>query len=408
MRPAAVLLALLVALAGCGGQAGEPTPTATSFDTTSKERTGVGSVTSARPAAPLVDVRGGDLPVDAVAVYRRTLGLYGVEPGDGTTVTIGEWRGSAAPPPTGPPTGPTTPFGRAFGLEPSGYPGDPTVTGKADAYGVTVRFREDARPEPVGVVLAHEFAHVLQYRLDENDALAERDGTETYLGSTLREGEAEHVQQRVATERFGGHGTRNVSRVYHEADGSMKLNVAPYYFGSQYFADHPELVGAYDRQPTTTEQVLHGLEPGAEPARPLDVSTTVRNESLRVGGETTRGELFLRVVLGDELNRSAATAGADGWGNDRLVRLDRTDGRTEGFVWIIRWDDAGEAAEFRRVAAAYLDGRGDRTTNGWRADGMRFELRRVSPGTTAFLAVTDGFPSVTTAGAGGNVSVTVN
>jgi hypothetical protein len=191
-------------------------------------------------------------------------------------------------------------------------------------------------------------------------------------------------------------------------DPGRQFLVAPYAFGGRYLQDRfdsaANLSAVYESPPRTTEALIHGYAPGAEP--PVPLSTTVNaSEWYAIGEETRVGELATRIALRTETNDTYAAAGADGWGNDQLIEL-RNDGQT-GYAWVLRWDDAKNATEFADHFGTYLDSRANRSGGLWRADdGTAFEVRRTSDRTTVVLFGAPEFVRTASASGGANVTVT--
>ena len=191
----------------------------------------------------------------------------------------------------------------------------------------------------------------------------------------------------------------------------MKYRIARYYFGGRYLQhryDSPANVSAvYDDPPESTEQLLHN-DTDDEPAELSVVANAGPNRT--TGQVDVNGELFSRIALGTELNRSQAGAGADGWGTDRLVPVDpEREAGNRSYAWATRWDAPAEADEFERALGEYLASRAERQDGGIYRDGaLTFRVERVSPETVVLLAGEEPFVrSASVRGVNESVSVTV-
>lgn len=264
--------------------------------------------------------------------------------------------------------------------------------------GVTLVYGNGTQPASVEFVLAHEYVHFVQFSEKRLTALNERLNTrttdETYVVRSVIEGQAV-----FATEAYiRRHVAANVSNaaLYREVrrrtrPGSVqRYRNSPYVVGEAYVASRIEDPDRIDRvyrdPPTTSEQVIHRLPPGAEPPRNLSV-TIAESGAWEPSGYDRMGEAFLRVALRNGLPEARADRAAAGWGNDELrtVRPRNGSGNTS-YVWILRWDDAANASEFESAFADYLDARGYRTGGRWTVEGAAFDLRSVDSTTTAVLA----------------------
>jgi len=428
-RRRAGLLAGLLVLAGCSALSGAPTPdagttTATTATTTTTTTTAptatpttaapapateatttatpttkatTTTTTLATPEPPGITVIGGSLRSDPGVVWARTAALVNrtdASPPDRVVVrNLSEM--------------PTVSFDRRpfydlFGL------GRESGETRAAAYAIeneVVIVREQAT-SPQGVVtLAHEFVHVTQYG---TPAFRDR-GTTTEAALLERgvvEGAATYVSDAYAR-RFAPdrRAVDYIGTRYRNRTGARKLVVAPYWFGGQYYADRagdPARVGAvYERPPNSTEEVIHGLAPGADPFEPPNVS---------IGGWTAgerdrMGELWLRMALTTGLNDSAAARGAAGWDGDRRFEVSAgSDGRA--YAWAIRFDDRANATEFRTLFRRWLLERADREGALWRDGDDAYRVVRPSDRTVVVLA---GTPTVvgeaTVTGGDGGVTV---
>ncbi|MFC7194987.1 hypothetical protein ACFQL4_10520 [Halosimplex aquaticum] len=140
------------------------------------------------------------------------------------------------------------------------------------------RHRRRPVPREVELVLVHEFVHVLQYNDSDYDELSNQ--TDYTLGHALGEGAAVYAAQTYG-ERYGasydGKTPVELRRCLYERVGDADREwIGQYYFGARYYqqrVDSPaDFSTVYRSPPRTTEQLIHGLEPGAEPPATLSVA----------------------------------------------------------------------------------------------------------------------------------------
>jgi len=275
--------------------------------------------------------------------------------------------------------------------------------------------RDDQR-----LLLAHELTHYIQFRNERVAQLGAAIDAGTTDGAFARrsivEGAAVYAADRYL-DRYGETDLRN-SPVYDEALSALpaghqlRYGLAHYQHGAAYVADRvdspADLPAVYERPPTTSQQVIHGLDPEASP-EPLEV--TVRtDDGWREVGTDRLGEAFLRYALESHLDPERAATVAAGWGNDTLHIVSER-GTTEArYVWVHRWDDADAADAFAGAMRAYLDARGDPTDRGWAIPdtGLEATVTTLSPETTVVLFGDEAFLDAAAAtGTDGEVTVTV-
>jgi len=273
-------------------------------------------------------------------------------------------------------------------------------------------------------VLLEEFAHAVQFRNETfrtyYDARVEGSRfrgnltTDDRLATiAVREGVGDvFVTARVQSESLGLAGDETIGAVvdtrYRRNGVGYRLGFGPYLFGYEY-ADRRldravDTFSVYADPPESGEQVLHDTD---EAPSPLSVAVEGDLERARTD---TYGELFLRPALTGGLNRSAAARAADGWGNDRLLNVtyDAPSGRDSGFVWVLDWDDADEAAEFSRLFAEYVVERGRPAADGrYTFEGREWDLREVDDTTVAVVVGPTSLHEAVTVetGMGGNLTV---
>lgn len=423
LLPAAVL-ALLIVLAGCGGIPGPsagPAPAAPTATSPPGTDPGNGGPSNGSPTAradpptavtvdaPTVNVTGATLPVDpghVFAITRRILGTNGTSAPDVVVQSPEEMPFVAAPP---------TEFSRLLGLTldrrnttTSAY-----VRGPETVY---VNERILDRPTLLETTLAHEYAHVVQHRTGAYDDLrvAGTSSDGRAVRRAILEGAAVYAadtywQRHV---RRGGRPARGIGRLYRNTTGATWYAVAQYRFGYRYvraYTDAPEdLPGVYADPPLTSEAVIHRLPPGSEP--PADLAVRVSGESrewFALPSRTRMGELFVRAVLRTERPSAAAARGADGWGADELITFAPENSTERGYVWVLRWDDAPNATEFRDGFRSYLEGRATRDGGDWHTEAASYRVEQLDSHTLTVYVGGDRFVANATATVDDSGSVTV-
>lgn len=391
MRTPTLLVVLLLVLAGCSSSvpfteqpaAAEATspvgPQDAALATPSVETPTDTPTGTERPASPEsladsydIDTEGGELPVDYALVHARVVSMVDarhtqppkrvrIEPNDRMDVGATQYPE----------------FYRLLGIT---MPEDRTRTLTAAAYvqspdTVTVNRRILDRSDLTERTLAHESVHVVQFRTDAfrrtaADVTVGRPTTDGFMVQrSITEGSATYVETEYAAryELADPNATESMGQRYRNNSGASKLGLAPYYFGARYADDRlegPEEIDVlYTDPPRTSEQLVHGLDSDSEPVADLVVDAEAGgNWEHEPAARDRFGELFVRVVLGSELNESAAAAGADGWGADeRIAFANAAEGeRGTGYAWVLRFDDAANATEF---SAAFDEWEGARDAN---------------------------------------------
>jgi hypothetical protein len=188
-----------------------------------------------------------------------------------------------------------------------------------------------AAPTPaVRRVLVHELTHALddQHFGLERPGIDRRDDESTTAFAALVEGDAVRVESRYFDSLSPDE--RRQADIAGEAGTSAAdlprvfeiLMAFPYEAGEP-FVDALVAAGgtgridaAFGAPPASTEQVLH-------PARFLAAETAVPVPDPRADGRVVDrgvlGELVLRLVLQEALDRASAARAAEGWGGDRYV-----------------------------------------------------------------------------------------
>ena len=270
------------------------------------------------------------------------------------------------------------PFLAAFGLNRS--TGGPNGTIRIAGFVVGARsvvMNPNLTVAQAESTLAHEYVHVAQFQqdwqLEYNDtpigAYRARYSRElSQIRSLVQEGTAEYLQYEYGARHIQPNESvaarlAETESFYWNRSGATQLAWTPYAVGARFVADRveepTEIPDLYDRAPTTTEQVLHGETQATEPPLPM----TVDIDAPTVRWQGSQGELFTRIALAQQLNRSQATAAAAGWGNDTMAYVERDD--STGYVWVSRWDTVGDAGEFERAMERFTRAR-ERTTPAFR------------------------------------------
>lgn len=423
--PAALALLVIVVVAGCGGPVTTETPTspaAAASPTDGPTATPTRTATPTPSPSPAVDpaskvtVKGGDFAFDEALVYKRVVRLHGLTLAEVPNVTV-HVRNTSSVPLTR--LYDPSDLEETMGISPE--PGRTAIAGLASGTRVYVYAGVVTTTSLRESVLAHEYGHVVQgvqqghSRVARNVLPAGNNEGRVEVG--VIEGASTFVQYRYEDRHMdvsNRPGSWREKRAGRTAFGAFL--VAPYYFGQRYVDRRVESVAeleeVYDDPPQTTEQLIHGYDPDAQPPRDLAVADALGGSWTRAAdgprpAERTKGELFVRLVLERQLTLSRAADAAAGWGADRAVTYGNDAGAT-GHAWVLRWDDAAEADEFAAALRDYLDARGRAEGDGWRADGNAFRVVRPSDETVALLAGDEAFVSnAAVAGDDGSVTVTV-
>lgn len=375
MRLVALAAALLVVLAGCGGVL-----TAPATDTTG---------TDAPSPTPSTDVQviGGDLPFDATTVFERVLNVTDervpgpvvyVEDADEESPAVLESRDSQ--------------FRQALGIVPPRNDSEGVhLAAYAPADGNSVHVYESVLENETTAesTVAHEFVHVVQFQNEWHESIwtvdpAVGSGEISYDGELtyylVLEGAAAYVQYRYEQEFLPSlpDGAAAVRAAYENASAYERLSIARYVYGAEYVAERADspadLRDVHRRPPESSEQVLHNT---TDPVEDVTV-TTGETGNWTVDHRDRQGELFLRVALRTELNRSTAVDAAAGWGEDRRVTFER--GNATGTAWVLHWDDRANATMFEAAFERYLDAKATERDGVWYQDGgnATYRLERTS------------------------------
>ena len=387
-RASGALLALLVVLAGCS--------------TVGPERT----TQSPSQTEPEVTVAG-DLPFDAETVYRRVADLHGIPYASLPDVTV-EVKDQADLDVSDLTS--VTRFQRTMGFDPETP--DTALAGLARPGRVSLFTDPVDTHEQLEQVLAHEFAHIVQFDQDAydevDDAIRGSGGNETRLQTAATEGAASYVAEQYAVEYLDADpGLRPWAEVRANRSQFGAYVVAPYHFGQRYVqqrVDSPaDLPAVYDDPPRSSEQLISGDDAD----RPKQLFVRFDGLDRPVADRRTKGELFVRLMLEGQLDGDRAATAAAGWGRDRLLPLDDGDG-TRSYVWALRWDTPEDADEFEAAMRDFLDGHAGAPGDGpWRDGETAYQVQRAGEETVVVFVGDPAFVTNVSATAGGG-EVTVS
>lgn len=385
---ATLLVVSLTVLAGCGAFGGGPSPTVTETSTPAPTPTGTTTPTEASTPRPVPVA--GELPVDATLVWNRVESLF---PGEYESPRV------SARNLTG--TSMTPPFAAHLGLDRGAdrFAAENAGGGYVRQEDRVLILTRNGSATELERILAHEFVHAVQDQTGLLDRAAGADSPA--VEQAIVEGAAMYAEDAYTREFLGFSSLHRTCEEYAIGSSHSRYINGPYCFGGQFFASElrsPSGITGSDLElPNTTEQVLHP-ETTDQPAK-----LTVTTDWEATAEQDRQGELFVRTVLGTELPEEPAIGAASGWGNDRLVSVT---GDTEGYVWVLRWDTEADSEQFEEAFGDYLDARGNRTADGWRADGEDYRLTTVDGRTVALVTGNETFvDTVAVSGSDGNVTV---
>lgn len=235
--------------------------------------------------------------------------------------------------------------------------------------------RRDAPRDALTAILAHELVHALQDQHVDLEALVrsrEHNDRHTAAQAAI-EGHATLVMYAWQTEAATGQPLSFdqlpdlgplLEQTTALSTGQMPVYAAsprfiqesllfPYTSGTEFVqrlwrrnGDRPRPFGS--RLPTTTEQVLHGLEAG--PGTALRVGRAPAGWTLVYDNDL--GEFEMRLFLQAHVAVGGQARAAAGWAGDRYAILAGPSGTDTAFVWATVWDSEVDAAEFE---AAYRE-----------------------------------------------------
>ncbi|MFB6074039.1 MAG: hypothetical protein ABEJ89_03410 [Haloarculaceae archaeon] len=281
---------------------------------------------------------------------------------------------------------------------------------------VTVYPGENRTERSVRWVLAHELVHYIQLHENRWEQVRNATDLETTDGQ---------FAYRAMLEGPAVWGTDAYLRRYAPSLALTEpfydelISVAPpgshnryghraYAFGNDYVearVDDPRNLSTVFADPArTSEQVLHGLDPAAEPPVELRVHAHGSDAWAPVGRDRM-GEAFLWSALASNVSVDRARRAAAGWGNDSLRIYGPSGDGPNSLAWALRFDNESEAAEFGRVARDYFDHAGTAAGEHWRIDGGAAALRQVDGRTYVLLLGDPGFVTGTAVSAADGVTI---
>jgi len=220
------------------------------------------------------------------------------------------------------------------------------------------------------VLLAHEYAHALQDRYFDLDQLNEDVGyfTDGVMAlESLIEGDATRLEREYAATVLGIDDTTEL--FIHDEDYLElppffeKISSFPYDEGADFvtaLGDWEAVNRAFLDPPLSTEQIIHPEKYIDEIDEPVWLDTPWFDDYL--GGhwelmwDDVMGELGYRLYLETYVPSREAVSAAAGWDGDYLEYW-KEDGGDRFLVMSSTWDDASEAAEFRRAFRTFMGGK---------------------------------------------------
>lgn len=407
---------LVVALLATGCQApiadssGGDTPAATAVENGSETVVGT---------APNITVRNASLTLGPGEVFTRLQTVAGTTVAAPRSVrvfdTSEEFYNST---PDG--LGSTTPaFWRVAGLE-TGPVNDSALEIQKNGYvtgggGVTVYLGPNATTADERLLLAHEFTHFIQVQNGRQATLTaalDRGTTDSsYVRRAVVEGAAvvttdAYVREYAAGDQLNSPWYDEIQDSYppgHVGQFQNGRYVHGYDYVDARVGSPTALPALYEDPPQTSEQILHGLDPGEESPTPLTVESTTADGWV-ASGTDRMGEAFVRYALASDVGQARAARAASGWGNDELHIFRPIDGGNASYVWVLDWDDPTEATEFAQSLGAAFDARGEETDGVWSLSdaGTTATITEVSEGTTAVVFGSEPFVTETTVTASGD------
>ncbi|WP_435348206.1 hypothetical protein [Haloarchaeobius sp. HRN-SO-5] len=384
----AVACVLLVLLAGCGAQEIDNSPSGATNATTHAEV--AADETRSQPSTGEAEVpyRGGELSFTAGPVFKRVEVLLGVDAQLPTHVQVlneTEWFGDDDGDTARRVATPAGRFGRLLGV--SGRPNRSVLrsmsNGATGPLGTVAVYPANESPATLEVLLAHEFVHVVQFQRGDVSTVRGRVGEQwttdgSWTARSVIEGVAVWTETRyvgsydVATDT-GGERTASLYRRL-EPGSPARHGQSAYLYGYRYVSAQTTSLArvdaVYEDPPTTSEQVLHGLDPGSEP--PVDLWVRTRDGNSWRGRQSDRlGEAYTRVVLENGVPVERAERAAAGWGSDWLLTYREDPTADASFVWVTRWDTDADADEFAAAMNRTFDAAGRRVAGRWVLDATR-------------------------------------
>ncbi|WP_435176060.1 hypothetical protein [Halorussus sp. AFM4] len=396
----ALVLAVVLALAGAAPAAGDPTgadgrPTVTETireagtpgETTAAE-TATGTADQSSDGAVEIETEGFDPDYDPAAVLDRVERLRGLSARQG--ITLHEYE---------PPADETYDARDSFGaIRPAGAKAlqlySNASTERRTPLGYTVERQAAvhiyllndsalaAHDVSQQAVLAHEFVHALQFQhglLSPSRAGLRSEfprwTTDARLVTTaLVEGDAMWVtEQYLRRYGRGDYSVAEYNRTLTRAAWTHSVAGTPYYYGYAYYertgGAPAERTGAIRDPPGSTAELLHPGERVASAPTPPVPELPESAEFPRTHTDTV-GELVVRHALRlNGLSFGRAAAAADGWAADRMSYYAGPGAAGPATHWETVWASPSEAREFAAAWRAMLAANGADGTGEYDADG---------------------------------------
>jgi hypothetical protein len=237
------------------------------------------------------------------------------------------------------------------------------------------------------IFVAHEYDHALQdqyWHLNETDIKDPSQGDAAAANLALVEGDATALMYQWAfanltpaeiAQAVTDSGSPGDQQVLNSMPLLLREQLTfPYVDGLQFVSalqasgagGWPEVNKAWDKRPSSTEQIMHPEKYLAGEA-PVPVSLSDFAGRLGAGWKTnyiqTMGELETGIWLADGQGGGSAASGlpaplpnadaAAGWGGDRLDSIDGPDGKW-AIVWQTDWDTPDDADQFATAASSVM------------------------------------------------------
>ena len=152
---------------------------------------------------------------------------------------------------------------------------------------------------------------------------------------------------------------------YLSAPAFIRQTIAyPYVDGPQFAytlyiqnQDFTAVNAAFERIPESTEQIIH---PEKYEAAELPLKVDMPDLATALGSGWTEvhrdvmGEMFIRSLLSDRLERETYQAAAAGWGGDSYLLLEAPNG-SDVFVSVVWWDTEADAGEFAEAMVSHWE-----------------------------------------------------
>jgi len=252
---------------------------------------------------------------------------------------------------------------------------------------------QEAPPEQVSIIIAHELVHALQDQYMSLDSLQllRGDNDRQIAAHAVIEGQATIVQIQsmlggadIATTLPGG--WDRVRDMIRESSSQMPVFatapriiqetlIFPYLSGAEFMRSFQQLrpgEAPYGDLPRSTEQILHARAYFNDKDGPTRI-TLPRPRVGRDRYQNNLGEFEIRIFLYEHVrDQTAAVRGAAGWDGDRYMVVETP--RGDALAWVTVWDSPVEAAEFTEVLDRAIGRRFDGERMREVGSGKRYEV----------------------------------